>query len=66
MGTVLGVLIFSTLINVFTQNNLDTSIQALARALILVGAVLLRRRFAAQGPRRRLKNAVRTDAAAAN
>ncbi|MPY11520.1 ABC transporter permease [Arthrobacter bussei] len=64
MGTVLGVLIFSTLINVFTQNNLDTSIQALARALILVGAVLLQQRFASQGPRRRLKNAVRTDAAA--
>nr|WP_235830665.1 MULTISPECIES: ABC transporter permease [Arthrobacter] len=52
MGTVLGVLIFSTLVNVFTQNNLDTSIQALARGLILVGAVLLQQRFAARGPRR--------------
>ncbi|MHA7280855.1 ABC transporter permease [Arthrobacter sp. MDT2-2] len=63
MGTVLGVLIFSTLTNVFTQNNLDTSIQALARALILVGAVLLQQRFASQGPRKRMVNAVRTDAA---
>lgn len=63
MGTVLGVLIFSTLTNVFTQNNLDTSIQALARALILVGAVLLQQRFASQGPRKRLDRAVRTDAA---
>ncbi len=51
MGTVLGVLIFSTLINVFTQNNLDTSLQALARGLILVVAVLLQQRFAARGTR---------------
>ena len=52
MGTVLGVLIFSTLTNVFTQNNLDTSVQALARGLILVVAVLLQQRFAARGPGR--------------
>ncbi|WP_416377482.1 ABC transporter permease [Arthrobacter sp. JZ12] len=51
MGTVLGVLIFSTLTNVFTQNNLDTSVQALARGLILVIAVLLQQRFAARGTR---------------
>jgi ribose transport system permease protein len=62
MGTVLGVLIFSTLVNVFTQNNLDTSIQALARAAILVGAVLLQQRFASQGPRKRMVDAVRNDA----
>lgn len=52
MGTVLGVLIFSTLTNVFTQNNLDTSVQALAKGLIIVVAVLLQQRFAARGPRR--------------
>ncbi|WP_241522006.1 ABC transporter permease [Arthrobacter pityocampae] len=51
MGTVLGVLIFSTLTNVFTQNNLDTSVQALARGLILVIAVLLQQRFAARDVR---------------
>ena len=53
MGTVLGVLIFSTLTNVFTQNNLDTSVQSLAKGLIIVVAVLLQQRFAARGPRRR-------------
>jgi ribose transport system permease protein len=52
MGTVLGVLIFSTLTNVFTQNNLDTSVQALAKGLIIVVAVLLQQRFAARGPRK--------------
>ena len=52
MGTVLGVLIFSTLTNVFTQNNLDTSVQALAKGLIIVVAVLLQQRFAGRGPRR--------------
>lgn len=51
VGTVLGVLIFSTLINVFTQNNLDTSIQALARGLIIVVAVLLQQRFATRSGR---------------
>lgn len=52
MGTVLGVLIFSTLTNVFTQNNLDTSVQALAKGLIIVVAVLLQQRFATRGPRK--------------
>jgi ribose transport system permease protein len=46
VGTVLGVLIFSTLSNVFTQNNLDTSVQAVAKGLIIVVAVLLQQRFA--------------------
>ncbi|MGW9551353.1 ABC transporter permease [Citricoccus zhacaiensis] len=52
MGTVLGVLIFSTLTNVFTQNNMDTSVQALAKGLIIVVAVLLQQRFAARNERR--------------
>jgi ribose transport system permease protein len=50
VGTVLGVLIFSTLTNVFTQNNLDTSVQLIARGLIIVVAVLLQQRFASRGP----------------
>ncbi|WP_411375469.1 ABC transporter permease [Arthrobacter sp. MPF02] len=62
MGTVLGVLIFSTLTNVFTQNNLDTSVQALAKGLIIVVAVLLQQRFAARGPRKREKPGLRTAA----
>lgn len=45
-GTVLGVLIFTTLTNVFTLNNLDTSTQAVAKGLIIVAAVLLQQRVA--------------------
>jgi len=48
MGTVLGVLIFSTLTNVFTQNNLSTSVQAIAKGVIIVVAVLLQQRFASR------------------
>ncbi len=51
MGTVLGVLIFSTLTNVFTQNNLSTSVQAVTKGAIIVVAVLLQQRFAARGTR---------------
>jgi len=51
MGTVLGVLIFSTLTNVFTQNNLSTSVQAVVKGAIIVIAVLLQQRFAARGSR---------------
>ena len=46
VGTVLGVLIFSTLGNVFTLNNQDTSTQAVAKGLIIVVAVLLQQRLA--------------------
>jgi len=51
MGTVLGVLIFSTLTNVFTQNNLPASVQAVVKGAIIVIAVLLQQRFAARGSR---------------
>ena len=44
VGTVLGVLIFATLTNVFTLNNLDTSTQAVAKGAIIVAAVLLQQR----------------------
>ncbi|HVM26428.1 MAG TPA: ABC transporter permease [Mycobacteriales bacterium] len=47
-GTVLGVLIFATLTNVFTLNNLDTSTQAVAKGVIIVAAVLLQQRVAAR------------------
>jgi ribose transport system permease protein len=47
-GTVFGVLIFATLTNVFTQNNLNTSVQALAKGAIIVLAVLLQQRFASR------------------
>lgn len=45
-GTVLGVLLFATLTNVFTQNNLSTSVQLVAKGIIIVVAVLLQQRFA--------------------
>ena len=46
VGTVLGVLIFNTLTNVFILNDLDTSNQAVAKGLIIVAAVLLQQRLA--------------------
>jgi len=48
VGTVLGVLIFNTLTNVFTLNNLDTSTQAVAKGVIIVAAVFLQQRVAAR------------------
>ena len=48
VGTVLGVLTFSMLINIFTQNNLDTSTQAITKGIIIVVAVLLQQRFGAR------------------
>jgi ribose transport system permease protein len=47
VGTVLGVLIFTTLGNVFTLNDLSSSAQAVARGVIIVVAVLLQTRLAA-------------------
>jgi ribose transport system permease protein len=51
VGTVLGVLIFATLSQVFTLNNLSTSVQAIIKGIIIVVAVLLQQRFAARGSR---------------
>lgn len=45
-GTVFGVLIFATLTNVFVQNNLNSSVQAVVKGIIIVVAVLLQQRFA--------------------
>ena len=52
VGSVLGILIFSLLINLFTKYNLDPSIQALAKGFIIIGAVLLQQRFGARGSTR--------------
>lgn len=48
VGTVLGVLIFATLTNLFIQNNLDSSVQAVAKGAIIIAAVLLQQRFTAR------------------
>jgi ribose transport system permease protein len=48
VGTVLGVLIFTTLNNVFVQNDLSSSAQSVAKGAIIVAAVLLQQRFARQ------------------
>jgi ribose transport system permease protein len=48
VGTVIGVLIFTTLNNVFTLNNLSISAQSVAKGLIIVIAVLLQQRLAAR------------------
>lgn len=45
-GTVFGVLIFATLTNVFVQNNLSSSLQAVVKGVIIVIAVMLQQRFA--------------------
>ncbi|MQA11480.1 MAG: ABC transporter permease [Pseudonocardiaceae bacterium] len=41
IGTLIGVLIFTVLNSIFTQNNLDTDIQNIAKGVIIVAAVLL-------------------------
>ncbi|MCW2801097.1 MAG: sugar transporter permease [Aeromicrobium sp.] len=46
IGTLFGVIIFTTLTNVFTLNNLSTSAQAVAKGVIIVVAVLLQQRIA--------------------
>ncbi|MGY1718977.1 MULTISPECIES: ABC transporter permease [unclassified Blastococcus] len=46
VGTVLGVLILITLGNIFTLNNLSSSVQAVAQGVIIVVAVLLQTRLA--------------------
>lgn len=46
VGTVIGVLIFTTLTNVFTLNNLSMSAQSVVKGLIIVVAVLLQQRLA--------------------
>jgi ribose transport system permease protein len=57
VGTVLGVLIFTTLSNVFILNNLSSSAQAVAKGVIIVLAVLLQTRLANRETRARVARA---------
>ncbi len=52
VGTVLGVLIFATLTNLFVQNNLNSSVQSVAKGAIIVGAVLLQQHFTSSSKKR--------------
>lgn len=51
VGTVFGVLIFSTLTNLFALNNLSMSAQSIVKGVIIVVAVLLQQQFAARARR---------------
>ncbi|WP_020384957.1 ABC transporter permease [Kribbella catacumbae] len=44
VGSILGVLVFTTITNLFILNNLETPIQNIAKGAIIVAAVLLQRR----------------------
>ncbi|WP_447041390.1 ABC transporter permease [Streptomyces sp. DSM 118878] len=46
VGSVLGVLIFTTITNIFALNNLETATQQIAKGAIIVAAVLVQRRTA--------------------
>ncbi|MFI0723367.1 ABC transporter permease [Streptomyces sp. NPDC021224] len=43
IGSILGVLVFTTITNIFVLNNLTTDTQEIAKGLIIIGAVLLQR-----------------------
>jgi ribose transport system permease protein len=44
VGSMLGVLVFTTITNIFILNNLATEVQNIAKGVIIIGAVLLQRR----------------------
>jgi ribose transport system permease protein len=44
IGSLLGVLVFTTITNIFILNNLATDTQNIAKGVIIIGAVLLQRR----------------------
>ncbi|MGW8065421.1 ABC transporter permease [Streptomyces ziwulingensis] len=46
IGSVLGVLIFTTITNIFALNNLQSDVQQIAKGAIIVAAVLVQRRTA--------------------
>jgi ribose transport system permease protein len=48
IGSLLGVLVFTTINNIFILNNLPTEVQNIARGVIIIGAVLLQRRATRQ------------------
>ncbi|TXL87621.1 ABC transporter permease [Streptomyces sp. NBC_01725] len=49
VGSVLGVLIFTTITNIFALNNLQSDVQQIAKGAIIVAAVLVQRRTARNG-----------------
>ncbi|MFE7615942.1 ABC transporter permease [Streptomyces sp. NPDC057496] len=49
VGSVLGVLVFTTITNIFALNNLQSDVQQIAKGAIIVAAVLVQRRTAAHG-----------------
>jgi ribose transport system permease protein len=49
IGSLLGVLVFTTIQNIFVLNNLQTEVQNIAKGLIIVAAVLLQRRTSRPG-----------------
>lgn len=59
-GTVFGVLIFATLSNVFVQNNMSSSLQAITKGVIIVVAVLLQQRFAGGGASKKAVKAAKS------
>jgi ribose transport system permease protein len=50
IGSILGVLVFTTITNLFVLNNLPTEVQNIAKGLIIIAAVLLQRRGKEAGP----------------
>ncbi|GAA5171057.1 ABC transporter permease [Pseudonocardia eucalypti] len=44
IGSILGVLVFTTITNLFVLNNLETEVQNIAKGAIIVAAVLVQRR----------------------
>ncbi|WP_411075638.1 ABC transporter permease [Streptomyces sp. cmx-4-7] len=46
VGSVLGVLVFTTITNIFALNNLESAVQQIAKGAIIVAAVLVQRRAA--------------------
>jgi ribose transport system permease protein len=44
VGSILGVLVFTTITNLFVLNNLPTEVQNIAKGLIIIAAVLMQRR----------------------
>ncbi|WP_406341599.1 ABC transporter permease [Streptomyces sp. NBC_00648] len=49
VGSVLGVLVFTTITNIFALNNLQSDVQQIAKGAIIVAAVLVQRRTAGDG-----------------
>lgn len=49
VGSVLGVLVFTTITNIFALNNLQSDVQQIAKGVIIVAAVLVQRRTARGG-----------------